>query len=128
TGQTALMFAAMNGDLRGIRALLSKRGDPNARNKEGRTALFLADPETPSIVALLVDAGADVNARDRNDETALMRAADSHQLNKVETLLKTGADVHLRNGARRSALDIAKRRWGSDDEITKLLEAASRKE
>lgn len=126
TGQTALMFAAMNGDLRGIRALLLKGSDPNARNKEGRTALFVANAETPGLLAALIDAGGDVNAKDRNDETALMRAVDSHELPKSEELLKMGADARLRNGAGRSALDIAKRRWGPDDEITKLLEAASR--
>lgn len=51
----------------------------------------------PSIVKLLFDHGADVNARDKNKNTPLIEAAYLGYLDMVELLAKIGADLNAKN-------------------------------
>jgi outer membrane protein assembly factor BamB len=61
----ALWAAVRNGDPKGVKTLLEKGADVNAKNEIGVTALWIAaDRGKPEVVALLLKAGADVNARD----------------------------------------------------------------
>ena len=135
-GTTALMFAALYCDLKGINLLALKGSDSNARDRQGRTAIFYVNTKSDDIGAVvraLVRIGADVNAKDRNDETALIRAADSfhaevdERLALINALLKNGADANLRNSTGHSALDIARKSWGENNKITQLLEGVTRK-
>lgn len=48
----------------------------------------------PKITKLLIEAGADVNAKDKNGYTALMLAAKSGNIEKVNILVEAGADVN----------------------------------
>lgn len=60
------------------------------------------------LVAVLVDAGADVNARDRQGSTALMSAAQHGNPRSVKRLLVAGADATARrDGDGLTALDFA---------------------
>jgi ankyrin repeat protein len=54
-GATALMIAARNGGLEGVKALLAKGADVNQRDENGSTALALAvrGSSNPSVVRLL---------------------------------------------------------------------------
>ena len=47
--------------------------------------------EATEVIGLLLVAGADVNARDANRETALSRALDRNKTHIVEVLRKAGA-------------------------------------
>lgn len=60
-----------------------------------RTALFSAvQGNCPGIIRLLVAAGADLEARDPDDDTPLMNAAQEGALESLQTLLDLGADPH----------------------------------
>lgn len=74
-----------------------------------------------TICKALIDAGADVNAKDDNGRTALMRAALLGQDRCVDLLLDAGADINAQDEVGRSALMeacIAFKR----DTINKLLD------
>ena len=104
-GESALMLAALKGDLGGMRLLLER----GARvNQPGWSALHYAatGPETQA-VRLLLDRGAEVNAASPNGSTALMMAAQYGTEASVKLLLDRGADVKLRNQRELSAVDFA---------------------
>ena len=46
---------------------------------------------------LLLEAGADVNAKDKDNHTALLSVARSATVTCVDLLLKAGADVNIRS-------------------------------
>jgi hypothetical protein len=60
------------------------------------------------IVNSLVANGADVNVRDRDGWTALMRAACEGHTEIVHILMQAGADVHVKNDEGESALTLAR--------------------
>ncbi len=107
---TPLMMTA---DAPGItRYLLKKGADARAVTNYGNTVLHeqlgpwrghLADPES---VQLLIEAGADVNARNDKGETPLIRGADRAPVETVAQLLKSGADIAAVDNNGKTALDI----------------------
>jgi ankyrin repeat protein len=74
----------------------------NAHGRNGDTALHVAAGQhLPGTCALLLDMGADVNARNNKGKTALFQATD----NQVrELLISRGADVNARDNQGRSPL------------------------
>jgi hypothetical protein len=90
-GSTALMFAALYGDLALLKRLLAAGADPNTANAVGATALMWAVPDVEKL-RLLLDAGADVNARSEENRTALVIAAGTvGSRPAVNLLLEYGA-------------------------------------
>lgn len=73
-------------------------------------------------VRQLIELGADVDARDRYNQTALMHAAHRGDLALVELLVGSGADLEVRAKLHLSALDLA--RIGGHDAVVALLLAA----
>ena len=73
------------------------------RGRGRRYALHVASRWTrdSAVIAVLVQAGADVNARDSTGETPLHRAVVEGRIPSVEALLAAGADANARdtNGA-----------------------------
>ncbi|ROT42404.1 ankyrin [Sodiomyces alkalinus F11] len=99
-----------------VRRLLEAGVDPNHYAADGTTPLmaFVAhlpedgDYKLPvSILELLIEAGARVDARNRQGETALHVAVRHGRKLAVRTLVKNGACVHVRDAAGRSLLDVA---------------------
>lgn len=95
-----------------ILVLLLERGaDPNISAVEhGAPIVALADAGDLAAVRLLVNAGADVDGRGLNDDTALIAAARHAHYDVVLYLLQSGADYTLVNGADESLIQIIENR------------------
>jgi len=90
-----LMNAALYGNARLLQRHLSTGADPNAASAFGVTPLMLAVPDVAKM-QLLLDAGADVNARSDEGRSALTIAAGTvGAAPAVRLLLEYGADVTL---------------------------------
>jgi len=88
-----LLAAARKSDIEGMKTLLAKGADVNAKTSYGVTALsFAADRGSLEIVKILLEHGADVNATDTfYHETILSRAASKGHVEIVRALLEKGA-------------------------------------
>jgi len=102
-----LLEAVRNGDLARLREFVSRSpGLARAEGKEGYTALHLAAcaGEWP-MAACLLDAGADINARDRAEgRTPLHCATVRGHPDMIASLIERGARVNARNQARGTPL------------------------
>ncbi|HXE75191.1 MAG TPA: ankyrin repeat domain-containing protein [Candidatus Xenobia bacterium] len=102
--------AAKKGDLAALCKLL--KADPSlvhARDKEGSTPLhWAAWRGQVEAVRLLLEAGAEVNARNQNTHwgtTPLHAAAHGNQAAVAQLLLEYGGDVHSKNLNKRTPLE-----------------------
>lgn len=105
TGETALMFAALNDDLRAVHVLLSHGANPALRDSEGDTALMMTIDV--AVMRLLIDGGCPVHAADRDGDTVLHLAARRGDARIVQYLAKRGAALNAQNRAGERALDLA---------------------
>ena len=71
----------------------------DARDVDGRPPLYAAvNNSNPDIIKTLLDAGADVDARDKSGWTSLMYAvAYSRKSDIIKALIDAGADVNARD-------------------------------
>ena len=97
------------GNVRKLKQLIDSGVDVyQAEENEGRTALM----EAVSLgrlknIELLIDSGADVNAKDKYGRTALMEAAYWGYVDAVKMLIEAGADIDARSDTGMTALDFA---------------------
>ena len=73
------------------------------------------------LVAVLLEYGVDIDARDQVGDTALMDAIVGQRADLVQALLEFGADPTIR-GVRGLPIDVAERH--EDEKIRKLLQEA----
>lgn len=105
-GESALMMAALKGEIAGIRTLLARGAKVN---QPGWSALHYAASGTEaSAVRLLLEKGADVNAVSPNGSTPLMMAAQYGAEDSVKLLLAGGADPKRHNQRDLKASDFAR--------------------
>jgi len=94
-GRTALMYAARNGDTPALNALLKSGASVNITDNGGETALTKAATSScnEETVRALLNAGADLQARDRQGRNALdsFRASYACPESKVGSLLQQDA-------------------------------------
>ena len=77
----------------------------NLNPRSGFTPLMLAATKNATDVAkLLIKAGADVNAKDEDDRSALIYAADDNAIELAQLLIKSGADMNAKDRYDRTAL------------------------
>jgi ankyrin repeat protein len=95
SGKTLLHRALYEPDT--IQFLLEKGLDPNVRRRGGKTPLYdymmTAQTDTAAVPKLLIDYGADVNAKDDAGNTPLCEALAHDKLETVKLLVQAGADV-----------------------------------
>ena len=126
-GITPLMMAAgWSGNLRAVQMLLAKGANVNAVSrpvmglpvKNGAsefgslTALIMAAPfGPPELIKTLLDAGADVNAKDVRGMTPLMLsvATDHQDPAIIRMLLEHGADPNIKSKLGETAVDWARK-------------------
>ena len=89
-----LADAAMRGDVESVRSLLGRQLDVNAPQGDGTTALhWAAYRDDLEIAALLIEAGADVDATTRvGDLSPIVMAAKNGNAAMIELLLEAGTD------------------------------------
>ena len=116
-GENALMMACLRGQ-QALAARLLKRGA--SVNRSGWSPLhYAASGENDSIVAWLLDRGADIDATSASGNTPLMMAAQYGASGSVDLLLAKGADVNRLNQLNLSAADIASQ--AGRDKLAALL-------
>lgn len=120
TPADALFQAIRNNDLTYLKAQLAKSADLNTRGRREMTLLMYAAVfGSTDAVQLLLDAGADVNARNSFDATALIWAAADAR--KLKMLLDKGADVNSHTKQGRTPLMIAAACDGCSGNVRLLL-------
>jgi ankyrin repeat protein len=114
------MNAALNGDVSRAKALIAHGADVNETNQYGLNALLFAAGATPQglpekgangnteILKILLEAGANPSAKSKiNGFNALMAAVDNMRADRVELLLRYGANPNLWTTDGRSPLSLA---------------------
>lgn len=115
TGQTAL-HVTQNIDI--TRLLLEHGGNVHAIDDAGMTPLFNKETD---VAAVLLDAGADINARSAKGNTPFTWHAYSGYLDGLRFLASRGADVNTCNTDNQSPLDIATR-FHPNTEVLKYMQ------
>ncbi|MDD5051106.1 MAG: ankyrin repeat domain-containing protein [Sulfuricurvum sp.] len=119
-GNTALLIAALEGNIMMVSRLIEAGADMYAINNDFNGVLFNACyANVPEVIRILVEAGADVNDTNEEGTTALMYAASASRVECVKMLLSLGADTTLHNEDGFSALELATNR-----EVFKVLRSA----
>lgn len=122
-GRTPLMGAAYFNSVDVTMRLLKYEADPNIVDPlyQQGPLLFAAMKKNPTVIKLLLDAGARVNAADKFGVTALMMASQVGPLESVVALMNAGADKNMKAiRSKRDALDYA--RAEKNKEILEFLE------
>lgn len=128
-----LFLAASLGDLEKVKAALKKDANVNSRHVNQNTALHAASVQSKyKIMELLIQSGADVNAKNQDGLTPLMIVAFETGDAKAAVVLidgKARVDEKDRNGV--TALDLAKDGYDKNKEawaeIYELLQQESKK-
>jgi len=120
-----MTYAAATGDLRTVRALLAHGVPAGVTSRDGQTGLHAAAVGNQmEALALLVRAGAPLDALDRSGDSALQQADDSDSRDAARFLAAHGA--HRIRGSeaqhQRAAHDIVAREMGLMDERPTLAD------
>jgi ankyrin repeat protein len=117
-GATPFLAAASTADIPLMRKLVELGADPQLPNAQGTTPLMAAtgvgvgapeeaagtEPEVLEAVELLLKLGADVNAVDKSNETAMHGAAYRNHPKVVQLLADKGAKIDVWNHANKTGL------------------------
>ena len=119
-----LSGAVFIGDLAAVKRALTDGADPNVQDPQSGSIMLsiAALMGHTEIVALLLEHGADVNAKSRDGGTALHAAAFLGRVEAVILLLEHGADTTLRNNMGSTAIEGAKLNWLITKGILALLQ------
>jgi len=127
TGATALLRAAKGGDVAAVKLLLEHHARVDLPNDEGVTPLMVAagmghganptrgryktDAEGAECARLLIEAGADINGRARNQLTALHSAAMHGWDETLKLLVSKGAELEAPDAKGLTPIDYAAGRY-----------------
>ncbi len=101
--------AVKNSDLTTLRSLLNSYNLLEIKNKSGMGLLSYALLHNNNRIArFLIRRGANINEKDKSNNTPINIAAHNNNEVMVSILAKSGCDVHHKNNAGKSAKDYAK--------------------
>ena len=103
------LLVAIQGSNVAVHLLLRHGANPNAKRSDGQTSLHVAVVAhgDPDILALLIDAGADVDERDNNLDAPLRLAIELGRIDAVKLLLDRGADPDVTHSPDHHVSDLA---------------------
>ena len=122
-----LIDAVEDGDALKLKELLAVGADINVKDdRDGYSLLhFAAFYDDTEALKFLIDAGANVNAKENEGRTPLHLAAERGNIESVELLLKAGSDINAKNEHGDTALQMALN--GFQPEVVEVLTAAKQK-
>lgn len=113
-GNTALHFAALNGECKVINTLLNLGANINEQNNAHQTPLMLAVIQTRRCaIKNLLERGANINLQDQNGNSAIMLATlidhpkPSTDITKILLNKKYNPNLTLKNNCRDTAITLA---------------------
>jgi ankyrin repeat protein len=125
-GETLLNNAIARGDVEMVDSLLRLGASPNSVDLMATTPLITAvqskSPLTTEILRLLIQSGADVNAKSYSGNSALFAAIVEDSTEIVEFLLKNGANIDIRGIEDAETPLWSAALWGNDKMVRLLLE------
>src|SRR5580700_6971898 len=138
SGDTALHLAAAGYRVELVRLLLAAGADPNSRtnHRESGPLHYAADgyitgpvwnaKRQVQTIQCLLDAGADINAQDKNGATPLHRAVRTRCAAAVKCLLERGSDATLKNKPGSTPFHLAVQNTGRGGSGAEAARAAQR--
>ncbi|MEK6261726.1 MAG: ankyrin repeat domain-containing protein [Planctomycetota bacterium] len=137
-GDTALHLAAAGYRVEIARLLIAAGADPNAasNHRRGAPLHYAADgyitgpawdaKRQVQMIVCLMDAGANIDAQDKNGATPLHRAVRTRCAEAVQCLLNAGCDPRLRNASGSSPFHLAVQNTGRGGSGAAEAKAAQR--
>jgi cytohesin len=124
----AVILASFKAQTEKLERLIAHGADVNRpAADDGRTALHVAagwgykGERSLTVIRMLLSSGADINARDEQQQTPLHWAAQEGNKDAAELLVQNGADRTVRDSAGKTPGDCT-----DDDDLSALLKAAAR--
>jgi hypothetical protein len=137
---TQMQRASMDGDLNAVRAFLESGVDVNERargrwgdhmgSRDGTALHVAAHFGQTDVMRLLIEKGANVNAKGAFGITPLWEAIWKGQVGAIRLLLDSGADPELADRDGDTPIDWTKNHWGSSrlgNQVVSMLEEAIEK-
>ena len=101
----SMLDAVKKGDAKTVSKMVAEKKDVNIANKYGDSPLHMAIyKKRPDIAAILLNAGADIEAKTKKGRTPLMEAARVDCMECLKLLIEKGADVNIEAPGESSAL------------------------
>ena len=110
--------------------------DINQKNDEGENALLLCDYgssdiaeyyhyEKPDMVEFLIDNGVEINVKDKEGNTPLIKACYGNNISIIRKLLKAGAKVNVKNNKGETPIIVVAKNNGLSLVLPMLVEAGA---
>lgn len=113
-----LLYRINFGSAEDVKLLLDKGANPNAKTKQGETALVVAiqrnDKESAGIAQALIDKGANLDVTDKAGNAPIFNAIRYKQPLIAKALLLKGANFHAKNAQGITVLDFATQNGDKD--------------
>ena len=103
----------------------------NATNHKGSTPLHLLCYQSDrrshplEIADLLIEEGAEIDAKDQRDMTPLLVCCTSGRIDFMERLIQFGANLYVKDATNKSAIDIAN--FYRHESVVKFLDSIKKK-